>query len=120
MCCVLEDQSHRGVWLDPYYGLSAVEHKIVDREKKLNLYSVRFENFERAVMRFGFVGRLSDHTLAEIAPDINLNLDEVFESYTIHHFYLQNNEIFKEGFYDPKKLMLLGYLLTSHSSLVLA
>jgi len=37
-----------------------MERTILDRELRLGLYNIQFEDFERAIVKYGHTGRLTD------------------------------------------------------------
>ena len=57
----------------PSFQLSAVEQKVSAHERQLHLTGVRFDVYEGAIKRYGYVGRVRDESLKEISNDINLD-----------------------------------------------
>lgn len=51
-----------GVHIRPVldYTLSPVEIKVSNKEKELRLENVKFSEFEQAIKRFGYTGRLQE------------------------------------------------------------
>jgi hypothetical protein len=100
LCQTPENAS--GIDWEPNDPLSSVASIVVDREKHLKLFTVRFDAFERNIKRFGYTGRLTDTTLAEIQKDIHLKVDEIRDNNSITHFYWQSEHAFDHGNYNTE------------------
>ena len=111
MCGPAEDMED--AWA-PAIPLSELERSVLDRELQLGLHRVRFEEFERAIMRYGYTGRLTDQMLTEIKGDIHLQAEDLTNRNAITHFYFQDEHAFDHGNYLPHKILLLGFLLCKH------
>lgn len=94
--------------------MSQKERKIIDRELKMHLYTVRYDTFERAVKRYGYTGRLTDTMFLEVQDIIRVSVDDLKDRNSITHFYFQNNFGFDHGNYDTQKVLLIGFLHCVH------
>ncbi len=72
---------------------------------------VKFEDYERAVKRFGYTGRLNDDLLTEIGQDINLKPKDLLDADALAHYYYQSEHCFDHGNYDTAEVLHLGFLL---------
>ena len=57
----------------PEIAISHLERTIVDRELRLGLHSLKYEDFERSIVKYGYTGRLTDTIIEEIAGELNLD-----------------------------------------------
>jgi hypothetical protein len=75
-----------------------------------------FEDFFAAVKRFGFSGDLNDEHLAKIAPEINLDCNELkIEKSAFFLFYKDEDFRCKENKrHSVKALLEVGWLLCKH------
>ena len=81
------------------------------------MYKASYETYERALQRCGYRGIHRDSSLKQIAEEIELNLSEISDRNSVHHFYFRSDFVFKQGNYDAHKLLLMGFLLTCHESI---
>jgi len=61
--------------------MSSFERQLFNKEKQLGLKGVKYEHYEIAIKRYGYTGRMTEETLKEIAPIINIqpsSLDDEF------------------------------------------
>jgi hypothetical protein len=96
---------------DPSIHLSALERNVSKIEEKVGLWGVKYDAFEAAITRYGYTGRLTDTTLAEIKDEINLNVDVLSDPLNEIHFYYQADVGFEKGNYETNKILLLGFLM---------
>ena len=62
--------------------------------------SVKYEDFEIYIKRYGYVGSITDEILAEIADSINLNAEDLQDETSQYHTYYQAKCIFENGRYN--------------------
>jgi hypothetical protein len=62
--------------------LSAVEQKLTGQERTLHLQGIRFDVYEGAIKRYGYVGKVRDDSLREISSDINLDFKQLQDDTT--------------------------------------
>ena len=74
----------------PEHPVSPTERTIIDRELRLGLYSIRYEDFERAIVKYGYTGRLTDQIFEHIAPDINMEVGSLTDKQSAFHYYYQS------------------------------
>ena len=92
-----------------------MEHIVLHREKKMQLNTVKYENFERSVQRFGYVGKLTDSTLKEISEEIRISdMKDIHDRNEYPYFYYHSQKVFDHGNYDSRRLLMMGFVLTSH------
>jgi hypothetical protein len=96
--------------------LSSLERLVNNREEKIGLWGVRYDVFEAAITRYGYRGRLTDVTLAEVKDEINLNPDLLVDPISEVHFYYQAEVGFEKGNYETNKILLLGFLMCSQDN----
>jgi len=85
---------------EPAFPLSLVERKVVDREVKMHLHSVRYDVFERCIKRYGYTGRITDRVFDEVADEVKIHNEELKDRNNVIHYYFQNDVVFDHGNYD--------------------
>jgi|LakMenEpi03Aug12_release.lakeMendotaPanAssembly.Ray.scaffolds.fasta_scaffold239523_2 hypothetical protein len=75
-----------------------------------------FEDFFAAVKRFGFSGDLNDEHLAKIAPEINLDYNQLsIDTSAFFVFYMDEDFRCKENKrHSVKALLEVGWLVCQH------
>ncbi|CDW82315.1 UNKNOWN [Stylonychia lemnae] len=77
---------------------------------------MKFEEYERVIMRYGYTGRITENIIEEIAQDINLDISHLEQENSIQHYFFKNGRVFQDGVFKPDQLLKIGYLLTIHDS----
>jgi hypothetical protein len=83
-------------------------------ERLLHLSGVRFDVYEGAIKRYGYVGRIRDESLKEISSDINLDANKLADNASYVSRTYKASKAFDHGNYDVEHLLILGYLLCYH------
>ena len=96
--------------------MSNVEQRVLEGEKQLRLAGVRFDIFEGAIKRYGYVGRVRDESLREVHSDINLDLSKFNDTESYVSKTYKAKRAFDHGNYDVEHLLILGFLLTHHEN----
>lgn len=71
---------------NPDFHLSPLERTIVDRELRLNMHTIKYEEYERVVKRYGYIGRITENILEEIAQEINLSMIELNDKRSLAYY----------------------------------
>lgn len=82
----------------------------------MRLQNVRFDVFEGAIKRYGYVGRVRDDSLKEISNEINIDANKLAENDSYLSRTYKANKAFDHGNYDVEHLLVLGFLLCYHES----
>lgn len=69
-------------------------------ERQLHLAGVRFDVYEGAIKRYGYVGRVRDESLKEVSSDINLDATKLAENTSYVSRTYKASKAFNHGNYD--------------------
>ena len=61
----------------PIFPLSAIEQRVLAKEREVGLQAVNYEVYEAAIKRYGYTGRVQDAALIEVKDDINLSVKQL-------------------------------------------
>jgi hypothetical protein len=77
---------------------------------------VRFDVFEGAIKRYGYIGRIRDESLIEISRDINLDTVKLQDDTSYVSRTYKAKKCFDHGNYEVEYLLVLGFLLCYHEN----
>ena len=85
-------------------------------ECKLKLHNVEFRDYQAAIKRFGYRVNMTEDHMKQIAPELNLNIEQMKENKESPWAvaYLDRDFSFLEGKHDVENLILMGWLLCKH------
>lgn len=93
------------------------EIRVFESECQLRLNELSYENYFTEIKRFGFQSDLTDEHLQKIAPQINLDFQEMEEDEQspFFHFY-RNSMLTDKKRFSVKGLLRVGWLVCQHPS----
>ena len=78
----------------------------------MSLTTVKFHKFREAIKKYGNNQKLKEEHLRSISETINLDVDEMMKDKNAldNFFYKDEGFTWKDGEYDPTRLMFVGFL----------
>ena len=95
------------------------EKVLLEREKLAGLNEMAFLDFCYTIKRFTFNGNtLNDQVFQRICPELGLEWEQVINESEVTSQWLnwRNKYVWKDGAWDTKKLLCMGFLLCAHPS----